>query len=73
MCTSLMKNKFVVCAKFIVYKNKVENEMNRKDKNNQFNRGGEYFGQELQQHLKDNRIISPVTPPNTSQHNCLSK
>ena len=69
----LMKNKSDVCEKFKEYKNEVENQTNNKIKILRSDRGGEYVGQELQQYLKDNGIISQVTPPYTPQHNGVSE
>ena len=69
----LMKNKSDVYEKFVEYKNVVENQTGRKIKIIRSDRGGEYVGQNFQQYLKDNGIISQVTPPYTPQHNGVSE
>ena len=59
--------------KFKEYKNEVEKQTNHNIKVLRSDRGGEYLGQEFQQYLKDNGIISQVTPPYTPQHNDVSE
>ena len=59
--------------KFKEFKNKVENQLDKKIKALQSDRGGEYLSQEFEDLLKECGIISQWTPPETTQHNGVSE
>ncbi|GKB08315.1 retrotransposon protein, putative, ty1-copia subclass [Tanacetum coccineum] len=65
----LMKYKHEVFETFKVFQNEVENQLGKKIKAIQSDRGGEYLSHEFVNHMKSYGIISQLTPPYTPQHN----
>ena len=64
----MLKSKDEAIEKFVLYKNEVENQLNKKIKVIRSDRGGEYespFGEFYVQH----GIIHEVTPPYSPQSN----
>nr|GEV46482.1 retrotransposon protein, putative, Ty1-copia subclass [Tanacetum cinerariifolium] len=58
---------------FKVFKNEVENKLEKTIKAVRSNRGGEYISQEFKDYLKACGIIQQLTPPYTPQHNGVSE
>nr|GEV24199.1 retrotransposon protein, putative, Ty1-copia subclass [Tanacetum cinerariifolium] len=65
----LMKHKHEVFESFKVFQNEVENQLGKKIKSIQYDRGGEYLSHEFVNHMKSCGIVSQLTPPYTLQHN----
>ncbi|GJX20765.1 retrotransposon protein, putative, ty1-copia subclass [Tanacetum coccineum] len=65
----LIKHKSDTFELFKRYQNKVENQLDRKIKVLQYDRGGEYLSIEFFDHLKNYGIVSLLTPPRTPQLN----
>nr|GEU91215.1 hypothetical protein [Tanacetum cinerariifolium] len=56
-----------------VFKNEVENQLEKTIKALRSDRGGEYISQEFQDYLKACGIVQQLTPPYTPQHNGMSE
>nr|GEW39542.1 hypothetical protein [Tanacetum cinerariifolium] len=69
----LMKHKREVFETFKVFQNEVENQLGKKIKAIQFDRGGEYLSHEFVNHIKSCGIVSQLTPPSTPKHNGASE
>ncbi|GJV47375.1 retrotransposon protein, putative, ty1-copia subclass [Tanacetum coccineum] len=69
----LLKHKHEVFETFKVFKNEVENKLEKTIKALRSDRGGEYIGQEFKDYLKACRIVQQLTPPYTPQHNEMSE
>ncbi|KAI3672479.1 hypothetical protein L6452_38568 [Arctium lappa] len=69
----LMKNKSESFELFKEFQNEVENQHGKKLKTLRSDRGQEYLSQEFIDHLRDNGIVSQLTPPGTLQHNGVSE
>ena len=65
----LMKYKSESFEKFREFKNEVENQTGKSIKILRSDRGGEYLSTEFEEFLKENGIISQLTPPYTPQLN----
>ena len=65
----LMKHKSESFEKFKELRNEFEKQTGKCIKILRSDRGGEYFLDQFKDHLKDNDIISQLTPPGTPQHN----
>ena len=64
-----MKHKSESFEKFKEFCNEVEKQTRKCIKVLRSDRGGEYFLDQFNDHLKDNGIISQLTPLGTPQHN----
>ncbi|GKE43444.1 retrotransposon protein, putative, ty1-copia subclass, partial [Tanacetum coccineum] len=69
----LLKHKHEVFETFKVFKNEVENQLEKTIKALRSDRGGEYISQEFKDYLKACGIVQQLTPPYTPQHNDVSK
>ncbi|KAJ9566931.1 hypothetical protein OSB04_002897 [Centaurea solstitialis] len=69
----LMRHKSKNFEKFREYQNEVQNQLDRKIKFLQSDRGGEYLSQEFGNHLIECGIVSQLTPPYTPQMNGVSE
>ena len=69
----LMKHKSESFEKFVEYKNEVENQTEKSIKILRSDRGGEYLSSEFLAFLKENGILSQLTPPYTPQLNGVSE
>ncbi|GJT80289.1 retrotransposon protein, putative, ty1-copia subclass [Tanacetum coccineum] len=69
----LMKHKHEVFETFKVFQNEVENQLKKKIKDVQSDRGGEYLSHEFINDMKSCAIVSQLTPPYTPQHNGVSE
>ncbi|KAJ9564698.1 hypothetical protein OSB04_000664 [Centaurea solstitialis] len=69
----LMRHKSESFEKFREYHNEVQNQLDRKIKFLQSDRGGEYLSQEFGNHLMECGIVSQLTPPYTPQMNGVSE
>ncbi|GJV40690.1 retrotransposon protein, putative, ty1-copia subclass [Tanacetum coccineum] len=69
----LLKHKHEVFETFKVFKNEVENQLEKTIKALRSDRGGEYISQEFKDYLKACGIVQQLTPPYTPQHNGVSK
>ncbi|GKA38209.1 retrotransposon protein, putative, ty1-copia subclass [Tanacetum coccineum] len=69
----LLKHKNEVFETFKVFKNEVENQLEKTIKALQSDRGGEYISQEFKDYLKACGIVQELTPPYTPQHNGVSE
>nr|GEW93121.1 hypothetical protein [Tanacetum cinerariifolium] len=69
----LLKHKREVFERFKVFKNEVENQLEKTIKALRSDRGGEYISEEFKDYLKACEIVQQLTPPYTPQHNCVSK
>ncbi|KAD5318121.1 hypothetical protein E3N88_18067 [Mikania micrantha] len=58
---------------FKIFKNEVENQLNKTVKILRTDRGGEYLSSEFQEYLRSCGIVSQLTPPGTPQHNGVSE
>ena len=65
----LLSSKDEVGEKFLIYKAKVENQLNLKINKVRSNRGWEYDGVSLKKFCESNEIIHEVTSPYTLEHN----
>ena len=68
-----MKYKSESFEKFKEFKNEVEKQTGKSIKILRSDRGGEYLSTEFRDFLKENGIISQLTPPFTPQHNGVSE
>ncbi|GJV91716.1 retrovirus-related pol polyprotein from transposon TNT 1-94 [Tanacetum coccineum] len=69
----LIKHKHEVFETFKVFKNEVENQLEKTIKALRSDRGGEYISQEFKVYLKANGIVQQLTPPYTPQPNGVSE
>ncbi|GJX23833.1 retrotransposon protein, putative, ty1-copia subclass [Tanacetum coccineum] len=69
----LMKHKHEMFETFKVFQNEVKNQLGKKIKAIQSDRGGEYPSHEFVNHMKSCGIVSQLTPPYTPQHNAVSE
>ncbi|GKD11290.1 retrotransposon protein, putative, ty1-copia subclass [Tanacetum coccineum] len=69
----LLKHKHEVFETFKVFKNEVENQLEKTIKAFRSDRGGEYISQEFKDYLKACGIVQQRTPPYTPQHNNMSE
>ncbi|GJZ19516.1 retrotransposon protein, putative, ty1-copia subclass [Tanacetum coccineum] len=69
----LLKHKHEVFETFKVFKNEVENQLEKTIKAIRSDRGGEYISQEFKDYLKANGIVQQPTLPYTPQHNGVSE
>nr|GEV27236.1 hypothetical protein [Tanacetum cinerariifolium] len=69
----LLKHKHEVFETFKVFKNEVENQLEKTIKALRSDRDGEYISQEFKDYLKPYGIIQQLTPPYTPQHNDVSE
>ena len=69
----LLRHKYEAFETFKIFKNEVENQLNKTIKVFRTDRGGEYLSDEFQDHLRSCGIISQLTPPGTPQHNGVSE
>ncbi|GJU38630.1 zinc finger, CCHC-type containing protein, partial [Tanacetum coccineum] len=69
----LMKHKHEVFETFKVFQNEVKNQLGKKIKAIQYERGREYLSHEFVNHMKSCGIVSQLTPPYTPQHNGVSE
>ena len=60
-----MKHKTESFEMFKIFKNEVQNPLDKNIKALRSDRGGEYLSQEFIDHLRDYRIVSQLTPPGT--------
>nr|GEU70735.1 hypothetical protein [Tanacetum cinerariifolium] len=65
----LLKHKHEVFEKFKVFKNEVENQLQKTIKGLRSDRGSEYISQEFKDYLKTYGIFQQLNPPYTPQHN----
>nr|GEV19963.1 hypothetical protein [Tanacetum cinerariifolium] len=65
----LLKHKHEVFETFKVFKNEVDNQLEKTIKDLRSDRGGEYISQEFKDYLKAFRIVQQLTPLYTPQHN----
>ncbi|GKB07998.1 retrotransposon protein, putative, ty1-copia subclass, partial [Tanacetum coccineum] len=65
----LLKHKHEVFETFKVFKNEVENQLEKTIKALRSDQGGKYICQEFKDYLKACGIIQQLTPPYTPQHN----
>ncbi|GJV11550.1 retrotransposon protein, putative, ty1-copia subclass [Tanacetum coccineum] len=68
-----LKHKHEVFETFKVFKNEVENQLEKTIKVLRSDRGGEYISQEFKDYLKACGIVQQLTPPYTPQHNGVSE
>ncbi|GKE90389.1 retrotransposon protein, putative, ty1-copia subclass, partial [Tanacetum coccineum] len=69
----LLKQKHEVFETVKVFKNEVENQLEKTIKALRSDRGGEYISQEFKDYLKACGIVQQLTPPYTLQHNGVSE
>nr|GEU73331.1 retrotransposon protein, putative, Ty1-copia subclass [Tanacetum cinerariifolium] len=69
----LLKHKHKVFETFKVFKNEVENQLEKTIKALRSDRGGKYISQEFKDYLKAYGIVQQLTPPYTPQHNRVSE
>nr|GEX50852.1 kinesin-like protein KIN-12E [Tanacetum cinerariifolium] len=69
----LLKHKHEVFETFKVFKNEVENQLEKTIKALRSDRSGEYIIQEFKDYLKVCGIVQQLTPSYTPQHNSVSK
>ncbi|GJV91052.1 retrotransposon protein, putative, ty1-copia subclass [Tanacetum coccineum] len=69
----LLKHKHEVFKTFKVFKNEVENQLEKTINALRSDRGGEYISHEFKDYLKAGGIVQQLTPPYTPQHNGVSK
>ena len=69
----LMKYKHECFEKFKEFKAEVENQLGKSIKTLRSDRGGEYLDTGFREYLKDQGIISQLTPPRTPQLNGVSE
>ncbi|GJU90008.1 retrotransposon protein, putative, ty1-copia subclass [Tanacetum coccineum] len=69
----LLKHKNEVFETFKVFKNEVENQLEKTIKALRSYRGGEYISQEFKDYLKACGIVQELTPPYTPQRNRVSE
>ena len=67
-----MKHNSETFEKFKEFQSEVEHDRNKKIKFLRFDRGGEYLSYEFGLHLKQDGIVSQLTPPGTPQRNGVS-
>nr|GEV17460.1 hypothetical protein [Tanacetum cinerariifolium] len=69
----LLKHKHEVFETFKVFKNEVENQLEKTIKALRSDQGGESISQEFKDYLKACGIVQQLTPPYTPQHNGASE
>ncbi|KAJ9556974.1 hypothetical protein OSB04_011588 [Centaurea solstitialis] len=69
----LMRHKSETFEKFKEYQNEVQNLLDKRIKFLRSDRGGEYLGDEFDNHLMECGIVSQLTPPYTPQMNGVSE
>ncbi|KAJ9562043.1 hypothetical protein OSB04_007203 [Centaurea solstitialis] len=69
----LIRHKSEAFERFKEFHNEVQNQLDRKIKFLQSDRGGEYLSQEFDNHLMECGIVSQLTPPYTPQMNGVSE
>ncbi len=69
----LLQHKSEAFEKFKEFRNEVEKQKGRSIKCLRSDRGGEYLSDEFRGYLKDNGILSQLTPPGTPQLNGVSE
>ncbi|KAK1414877.1 hypothetical protein QVD17_30638 [Tagetes erecta] len=69
----LLRHKDEAFEMFKIFKNEVQNQLNKSIKVLRTDRGGEYLSDAFQDHLRSCGIISQLTPPGTPQHNGVSE
>ena len=69
----LLRTKDEVEEKFLKYKTKVENQLDRKIKRIRFDRGGEYSTIHLKEFCEKNGIVHEHSTPNTPQYNGIAE
>ncbi|KAD6118913.1 hypothetical protein E3N88_10184 [Mikania micrantha] len=69
----LLRHKHESFEMFKIFKNEVENQLNKTVKILRTDRGGEYLSSEFQEYLRSCGIVSQLTPPGTPQHNGVSE
>nr|GEU79192.1 hypothetical protein [Tanacetum cinerariifolium] len=69
----LLKHKHEVFETFKVFKNEVENQLEKKIKALRSDQAGEYISQDFKDYLKACGIVQQLTPPYTPQHNDVSE
>ncbi|GJX83723.1 retrotransposon protein, putative, ty1-copia subclass [Tanacetum coccineum] len=69
----LLKHKHEVFERFKVFKNEVENQLEKTIKALRSDRGGEYISQKFKDYLNACGIVQQFTPPYTPQHNDVSE
>ncbi|KAD3639942.1 hypothetical protein E3N88_29165 [Mikania micrantha] len=69
----LLRHKHESFEMFKLFKNEVENQLNKTVKILRTDRGGEYLSSEFQEYLRSCGIVSQLTPPGTPQHNGVSE
>ena len=69
----LMKHKSEAFENFKEFLNKVQNQLGKKIKFLQSNRGGKYMSHEFDDHLKSCGIVPQLTPPGMPQRNGVSE
>ena len=67
-----MKHKSEAFEKFKEFRHEVEKQLGYSIKALRSDRGGEYLSHEFLSYLRDNGILSQMTPPYTPQHNGVS-
>ena len=68
-----MRNKDEAGEKFLIYKNEVENQLNKKIKRLRTDRGGEYETSILNNYCETHGIIHEVTPPYFPESNGVAE
>ena len=69
----LIKRKSESFEKFKEFKAKVENQLSKRIKAIRSNHGGEYLLRDFKDYLTENRIVSQLTVPRTSQQNGVAE
>ena len=69
----LMKHKSEAFERFKEFRNEVEKQTGKSIKTLRSDRGGEYLSGDFLAYLRENGILSQVTPPYTPQHNGVSE
>ena len=69
----LLKHKSEAFERFKEYRNEVEKQTGKIIKTLRSDRGGEYLSGEFLTYMRENEILSQVTPPYTPQHNGVSE
>ena len=69
----LIKHKPEAFERFKEFRNEVEKQTGKSIKTLRSDRGGEYLSGDFLTYLRENGILSQVTPPYTPQHNGVSE
>lgn len=69
----LLRHKHESFEMFKIFKNEVENQLNKTIKILRTDRGGEYLSSEFQEYLRSCGIVSQLNSPGTPQHNGVSE